>query len=572
MRFSRLLLPTLKESPADAEVISQRLMIRAGMIKKAAAGIYEILPLGLRVLRKVENIVREEMDRAGAQEVSLPVVIPSELWKESGRWEKYGPELLRVTDRHNREFCIGPTHEEVITDLVRSSVRSYRQLPLNLYQIQTKFRDEIRPRFGLMRGREFVMKDAYSFHVDDESADAEYRNMLGAYKRIFERCGLEFRAVEAESGAIGGSFSHEFMVLADTGEDEVAACGTCEYAANVERAEVSPPLEKTPAPVDKNAGVVKSVSTPHKKTVEEVSEFLGLSPSTLIKTLIYETENGPVAVLLRGNLELNEMKLERVLEVSDVNLADEETVKEVTGAPSGFAGPVGLKVPIYADYSVLDMCGAISGANEEDTHLRNVLPSRDFEATYCDLAFARSGDGCPRCDGTLTLRRGIEVGHVFKLGTKYSRAMGATFLDKNGKERPMIMGCYGIGIGRTAAASIEQNHDEAGIIWPLGLAPFAVEVLVIKVKDEPSMKAAEGIYNALTSAGVETLFDERNERAGIKFKDADLIGIPLRVTVGERNLAEGLVEIKERRTGDVVKVRVEEAVNEVQGLLKELGG
>jgi len=571
MRFSRTLIPTLKESPADAEVISQRLMIRAGMIKKAAAGIYDILPLGLRVLRKVENIVREEMDRAGAVEVSLPVVIPSELWKESGRWDKYGPELLRVTDRHNREFCIGPTHEEVITDLVKGAVRSYRQLPLNLYQIQTKFRDEIRPRFGLMRGREFVMKDAYSFHVDDESAEAGYRNMLGAYTRIFERCGLEFRAVEAESGAIGGSFSHEFMVLADTGEDEVAACDSCGYAANVERAEVRPPVETTPCPSD-DLAAIKSVSTPGQKTVDEVSGFLNITPATLIKTLIYESEKGPVAVLLRGDLELNEMKLERVLGASDICLADEDVVQEVTHAPSGFAGPVGLSVPIYADYSVLSVKEGVTGANAEDTHIQNVAPGRDFEAKYADLAFAKEGDGCPRCAGRLCIRRGIEVGHVFKLGTKYSEAMGATFLDSNGRERPMIMGCYGIGIGRTAAASIEQNHDEAGIIWPIGLAPYAVEVLVIKVKDEPSMSAAEDIYSALTDAGVETLFDDRDERAGKKFKDADLIGIPLRVIVGERNLAEGLVEVKVRATGEVKKVKVEEAVAEVQGLLKEIRG
>ncbi len=567
-----MLLPTLKESPADAEVMSQRLMVRAGMIKKVAAGIYEILPLGLRVLRKVENIVRQEMDRAGAAEVSLPVVIPSELWKESGRWDKYGPELLRVRDRHNREFCIGPTHEEVITDMVRGSVRSYRQLPLNLYQIQTKFRDEIRPRFGLMRGREFVMKDAYSFHADERCAEAEYKNMLEAYTRIFQRCGLEFRAVEAESGAIGGSFSHEFMVLTDTGEDEVAACGSCEYAANVERAEVRPPVDKEPSLSEKSINPIESVSTPGKKTVEQVSAFLGVEPAALIKTLIYDTDKGPVAALVRGDLELNEMKLARVFDVSDVALADEETVSDVTGAPSGFAGPVGLKIPIYADYSLLGMCGAVTGGNEADTHIRNVLPGRDFEATYCDLAFARTGDGCPRCEGTLTLRRGIEVGHVFKLGTKYSESMGATILDANGKERPMIMGCYGIGIGRTAAAAIEQNHDEAGIIWPPGLAPFAVEVLVIKVKDETSMSAAEGIYNELTEAGVETLFDERNVRAGIKFKDADLIGIPVRITIGERNLAEGLVEVKVRATGEENKVKVEDTVTEVQRLLKELGG
>jgi len=423
-----------------------------------------------------------------------------------------------------------------------------------------------------MRSREFVMKDAYSFHADDESAEAEYKNMLGAYMRIFERCGLEFRAVEAESGAIGGSFSHEFMVLADTGEDEVAACDTCSYAANVERAEVRAPLLKKPDSSEKNSETPVAVKTPGKKTVDEVSEFLNVSPETLIKTLIYETGKGPVAALVRGDLELNEMKLARVLEVSNLCLADEETVEKVTGAPSGFAGPVGLAVPIYADYSVMAMSGAVTGANLADTHIRNVMPGRDFEAAYSDLAFAVGGDGCPRCDGALTLRRGIEVGHVFKLGTKYSSAMGATFLDKNGKEKPIIMGCYGIGIGRTAAAAIEQNHDDAGIVWPLGLSPFDVEVLVLKANDEASMKAAEGIYTALSEAGVETLFDDRNVRAGIKFKDADLIGLPVRVVVGERNLAEGLVEVKVRRTGEVKKVRVEEALAEVQGLLGELGG
>ncbi len=568
MLYSRMLLPTLKESPADAEVLSQRLMIRAGMIKKSAAGIYDILPLGLRVLRKVESIVRQEMDRAGAQEVSLPLVIPSELWKESGRWDRYGPELLRVTDRHNREFCIGPTHEEVITDLVRGAVRSYRQLPINLYQIKTKFRDEIRPRFGLMRAREFVMKDAYSFHADEESAEREYENMLHAYTRIFERCGLEFRAVEAESGAIGGSFSHEFMVLADTGEDEVAACGKCGYAANVERAEVRAPARTAPVRPSSPSEALKTVSTPGKKTVEEVSAFLGVSESDLIKTLVYETEKGPVAALVRGDLDINEMKLSRVLGVQDVCLADEDTVKAVTGAPSGFAGPVGLKVPIYADYSVLSISSGVTGANEADAHLRNVAPWRDFEAQYEDLAFARTGDGCPRCEGTLELRRGIEVGHVFKLGKKYSEAMGAVFLDANGKEQPMIMGCYGIGIGRTAAASIEQNHDDAGIIWPTGLAPFGVEVLAVNAGHEATVSEAGRIYDELQKAGVEVLFDERDIRAGIKFKDADLIGIPVRITVGERNLAKGLVEIKNRRTGEVCKVKTEEAVKKARGLLE----
>jgi len=566
-----MLLPTLKESPADAEVVSQRLMMRAGMIKKVAAGIYEVLPLGVRVLRKVEKIVREEMDRAGAQEVSLPIVIPAELWKESGRWEKYGPELLRFMDRHNREFCMGPTHEEVITDLVRGTVRSYRQLPINLYQIKTKFRDEIRPRFGLMRAREFVMKDAYSFHADEESAEREYGNMLAAYTRIFERCGLEFRAVEAESGAIGGSFSHEFMVLAETGEDEVAACDTCGYAANVERAEVRPPADASPKNPSACKDPLKTVRTPGKKTVEEVSGFLGVEPSRLIKTLVYETEKGPVAALVRGDLDINEMKLARAVGVPDVRLADEDTVREVTGAPSGFAGPVGLKAPIYADYSVLSVTSGVTGANEADAHLLNVVPGRDFEAAYADLAFARTGDGCPRCDGTLVLRRGIEVGHVFKLGTKYSEAMGAVFLDAEGKERPMIMGCYGIGIGRTAAASIEQNHDDSGIIWPTGLSPFGVEVLAVNARSGASMEAAGRIYDELQESGIEVLFDDRDIRAGIKFKDADLLGIPLRITIGDRNLEKGLVELKSRRTGEMRTVKTEEASKEAMRLLEELG-
>jgi len=567
-----MLLPTLKESPADAEVLSQRLMMRAGMIKKVAAGIYEILPLGTRVLRKVETIVRQEMDRAGAQEVSLPIVIPAELWMESGRWDKYGPELLRFRDRHQREFCMGPTHEEVITDLVRGTVRSYRQLPINLYQIKTKFRDEIRPRFGLMRAREFVMKDAYSFHADEESAEREYENMLAAYTRIFERCGLEFRAVEAESGAIGGSFSHEFMVLAETGEDEVAACDTCGYAANVERAEVRPPAKMSPVTQGVEAGQPQRVRTPGKKTVEEVSAFLGVRPSVLIKTLVYETDKGPVVALVRGDLDINEMKLARALGVSEVRLADEDTVRSVTGAPSGFAGPVGLKGPIYADYSVLSISSGVTGANEPDAHLRNVVPGRDFEARYTDIAFARTGDGCPRCEGALVLRRGIEVGHVFKLGTKYSEAMGAVFLDADGKERPMIMGCYGIGIGRTAAASIEQNHDDSGIIWPTGLAPFGVEVLVVNARSGPAMEAAVEIYEELKGLGVEVLFDDRDIRAGIKFKDADLLGIPLRLTIGERNLEKGLVEIKTRASGEERTVGREEAAVEAVRLLGELAG
>ncbi|MBI5827772.1 MAG: proline--tRNA ligase [Deltaproteobacteria bacterium] len=564
MRFSRMLLPTLKEPPSDAEVVSQRLMMRAGMIRKVAAGIYNLLPLGLKTIRKVEAIVRDEMDLAGAQEVLMPMVVPSELWKESGRWDEYGKELLRLVDRHGREFCLGPTHEEVITDLVRREVRSYRELPLNLYQIQTKFRDEIRPRFGLMRGREFIMKDAYSFHATDESAEDEYRNMHAAYSRIFERCGLDFKAVEAETGAIGGRFSHEFHVLADTGEDAIASCRSCDYAANVERAEIRP----GEAPGGSSEGKpLERVNTPGKRSVEEVSAYLKVGPERLIKTLIYETDRGLIAALVRGDREINEMKLKRALECATLRLADEASVTASTGAPVGFAGPVNLKLPVYADFSVREVRNGVTGANEADAHLINVSPERDFRAVYVDIRNAADNDGCPRCNGVLEIKRGIEVGHIFKLGVKYSYSMGASFLDEAGKERPIIMGCYGIGIGRTAAAAIEQNHDAAGIIWPAPLAPFDCEIVPVNVNDAQTMRVSTEIYDAL-GKDCDVLIDDRDERAGVKFKDADLIGIPLRITVGERNLKQGQVELKERKGAGVSLVKVEDAVEAARGMLK----
>ncbi|MBE7413939.1 MAG: proline--tRNA ligase [Deltaproteobacteria bacterium] len=563
MRYSRMLLPTLKESPADAEVISQKLMIRAGMIRKVAAGIYNLLPLGHRVVRKVEAIVREEMNRAGAQEVLMPMVVPAELWQESGRWDAYGKELLRLKDRHEREFCLGPTHEEVITDMVRREVRSYRELPLNLYQIQTKFRDEIRPRFGLMRGREFIMKDAYSFHATPESLDREYENMHRAYTRIFERCALQFRAVEAETGAIGGRFSHEFMVLADSGEDSIASCTRCGYAANIERAEVREPHPERPL----GELPVERVSTPGMRTIEEVSAFLKAAPSAMIKTLIYETDRGIVAALVRGDHQLNEFKFRNALNAAWVRLADEAAVERATGAPAGFAGPVRLKVPVYADHAVRRIFDGVTGANEKDAHLVHVSAARDFPgASYADIRNALAGDMCPRCEGAFEIRRGIEVGHIFKLGTKYSEAMGATFLDEEGRERPAIMGCYGIGVGRTAAAAIEQNHDEAGIIWPGPLAPFDCEVLPVNVNDEGTKKTAEALYERLSSE-LEVLLDDRDERAGVKFKDADLIGIPVRVVVGERNLKQGKVELKVRKTGETKLVGIEEVSAEVGRVL-----
>ena len=567
MRFSKMFLPTLKEAPSDTEIVSHRLMTRAGMIRRVAAGIYNYLPIGLRVIRKVENIVREEMNRAGAQEVVMPMVIPSELWQESGRWDIYGKELLRIKDRHERDFCLGPTHEEVITDMVKKEVRSYRELPLNLYQIQAKFRDEIRPRFGLMRGREFIMKDAYSFHATEEDAEKEYQNMYNTYCRIFERCGLKFRAVEAETGAIGGRFSHEFMVLADTGEDSIASCNKCSYAANVEKAEIKGQGSRVKGQGEEKP--LEKVSTPGMKTVEEVSRFLKTTPQKLIKTLIYNSDKGVFAVLVRGDYELNEAKLKRLIDAEWLNLADEETVRKTTHAPSGFAGPIGLKTRIFADHSVQTIINGITGANEADAHFINVNHERDFNIdSFADLRVVVKGDLCPRCSGMLEIFRGIEVGHVFKLGTKYSEAMGATFLNEKGIAQPMIMGCYGIGIGRTAAASIEQNHDEKGIIWPMPLAPFHVHLVPVNVKDKPTMDAAETIYKALAEAEVDVLMDDRDERAGVKFNDADLIGIPIRLTIGNKTLKENSAEMKMRNSNDVSLIRLDEVKKKVLEIVK----
>ncbi len=570
MFFSKLFAPTLRESPADAEVISHQLMIRAGMIRKVAAGIYNLLPLGTLVMQNVERIVREELTRAGAQEVVMPVVIPSELWRESGRWEEYGKELLRVKDRHGRDFCLGPTHEEVVTDMVRRDVKSYKGLPLNLYQIQTKFRDEIRPRFGLMRGREFVMKDAYSFHANEESAKEEYDKMFEAYSNIFRRCGLKFRAVEADSGNIGGSFSHEFMVLADTGEDEVVSCNSCDYAANTERAELKDHVSgqadhikaqaETPEP--------KEVSTPGKKTIEEVSGLLGVPASKFIKTLVYDTDNGPVVALVRGLRNINEAKLRRAAGVARAELATDAVVEEITGAPRGFAGPVGLgDVRIIADFDIRAITEGVTGANKVDTHLLNVLPGRDFTAEYADLRTVEGLDKCPRCDkGRFEIHRGIEVGHIFMLGTKYSEAMDCTFIDEDGKSKPMIMGCYGIGIGRTAAAAIEQNHDDNGIKWPVPLAPYHVAVVLVDIKNDDLMEIATSLYYGLMDRGIPALLDERNERPGVRFKDIDLIGIPVRVTISKKTAAEESVEIK-ARGGEMDLFKYDKTMEEIYRLL-----
>ena len=548
MRYSQYLLPTLKETPSDAEVISHQLMLRSGMIRKVAAGIYNYLPLGLRSIRKVEQIVREEMNRAGAMELLMPMVVPAELWQESKRWEQYGKELLRFKDRKAAEFCLGPTHEEVITDIVRNTVRSYRQLPLNLYQIQGKFRDEIRPRFGLMRGREFIMKDAYSFDLEEAGADRAYEKMYQAYRRIFTRCGLKFRAVEADTGNIGGSSSHEFMVLADSGEDAIVSCNSCEYAANVEKAELTYVDGTAPAP----QATLEQVATPARKSIEEVAEFLKIPAQRLVKTLIVQTDaDETVAVLLRGDRELNMIKLMRLLGCNWAELASDETVVKVTGAPAGFAGPVGLKLRILADLEVRTMADFVVGANAKDAHYTGVNLDRDFQVeAFADLRQAVAGDPCPRCQGQLEVWRGIEVGHVFKLGTKYSDALGATVLDDQGQERVLFMGCYGIGIGRTVAAAVEQNYDQNGIIWPLPIAPFQVLVTVVNPNQTEVAQAAEAIYAELQEAGVEVLYDDRDERPGSKFKDADLIGIPLRLTVGARGLQDGVVELQERATGE----------------------
>jgi prolyl-tRNA synthetase len=525
-------------------------MLRAGLIRKVAAGIYTYLPLGLRIIRKVEQIVREEMNRAGGQELLMPIASPAELWKETGRWDYYGKELIRFKDRHERDFCLGPTHEEVITDLFRREVRSYRQLPLNFYQIQTKFRDEIRPRFGLMRGREFIMKDAYSFDKDEAGARLSYQKMYDAYHRVFSRCGLNFRAVEADTGLIGGTSSHEFMVLADTGEETIVYSESGTYAANVERAEVLPPDHET----NEELRPLQTISTPGCRTVEEVTKFLNIDASQLVKTLLYSTKADTVAVLIRGDHDANEIKLKRLLGVTDLELAGPATVELVTGAPVGFAGPVGLKVRIVADYAIKGAKNVVVGGNRLDTHLVDVNCPRDFHVEqYADLRNARAGDPSPRKDGVLKTTKGIEVGHVFMLGTKYSQAMNASFLDPHGKECLAVMGCYGIGIGRTAAAAVEQNHDDKGIVWPFPIAPFHVHLISLG-QSKAAVDAAVSLYHALEAAGLEVLWDDRDERAGVKFNDADLIGAPYQVIVGDKGLAEGLLEVKSRNTGLKTKI------------------
>ena len=551
MRTSNFLIATQKETPADAEVISHQLMLRAGLIRKLASGLYTWLPLGLRVLRKVENIVRQEMDRSGAQEVCMPVVQPAELWQESGRWEQYGPELLRIQDRHQRDFCLGPTHEEVITDLVRHEIRSYKQLPINLYQIQTKVRDEIRPRFGIMRSREFLMKDAYSFHIDQPSLQQTYDAMHRAYSNIFTRLGLEFRPVIADTGSIGGSASHEFHVLANSGEDDIAFSDSSDYAANVEMAEALAPSGERPAP----AAQLAEVATPGVKTIEELADFLSIAPATTIKTLVVngDEEGQMVALVLRGDHQLNAIKAEKLPGIaSPLQLADEEQVRAISGAGFGSLGPVGLDLPIVVDRSAAQLADFICGANRDDLHLSGVNWERDCPMPRVeDLRAVMAGDPSPDGQGHLHIKRGIEVGHIFQLGTKYSEAMDARVLDENGKNVTMTMGCYGIGVSRIVASAIEQNHDDKGIIWPASMAPFQLAVVPLNMqKSETVAACAEELYQQLQAAGVDVLMDDRNERPGVKFADMELIGIPHRIVIGDRALAEGNIEYKGRKDAE----------------------
>jgi prolyl-tRNA synthetase len=571
MRYSNYFIPTLKDDPSDAEVVSHKLMIRGGMIRKLAAGIYNYLPLGLRSIGKVEAIVREEMNKAGAIELLMPAVLPGELWEESGRWDYYGKELLRFKDRADREFCIGPTHEEIITDIVRRDISSYKQLPVNLYQIQTKFRDEIRPRFGVMRAREFIMKDAYSFDATVEGAEKSYWSMYEAYTRIFERCGLEFRAVLADTGNIGGNFSHEFMVLAPTGEDIIMSCDKCDYAANLELAEIGG-QEVAEYISEESSDSIKEVHTPNLKSVEEVAQQLNVKPSNLIKTMIVEVDGNLIAALVRGDYELSLTKLRKSLGAEIVELATPDQILEATGGPMGFSGPVGLKIRKVADISVKTMGTSVTGANKADYHVINVTLGKDFEINeFYDIRVASDGDKCPKCDGgSLISTRGIEVGHVFMLGTKYSEAMNATFVDSDGKEKPFIMGCYGIGIGRTVAAAIEQNHDESGMIFPKSLAPFQVTVLPLKIKDERILAESERIYSELIEAGYEAIIDDRDVGPGFKFKDAELIGIPIIVAVGPRTIKDDEAEVKVRKTGDSRNIKLKEVVKEVSELLASI--
>ncbi|PEI56964.1 proline--tRNA ligase [Priestia aryabhattai] len=563
MRQSSTLIPTLREVPADADIKSHQLLLRAGYMRQNASGVYSFLPLGKRVLQKVEQIVREEMDRAGSVELLMPALQQAELWQESGRWYSYGPELMRMKDRHGREFALGATHEEVITSLLRDEVKSYKRLPLNLYQIQTKFRDEKRPRFGLLRGREFIMKDAYSFHASQESLDEVYDKMFAAYSRIFERCGLNFRAVIADSGAMGGKDTHEFMVLSEIGEDTIAYSDTSSYAANVEMAPVVNTYEKS----DEAEKELTKVETPNQHSIEDVAVFLNVEATSCIKSLLFKVDDRFVLVLVRGDHEVNDIKVKNYFEASVVELATPEETKEALKCAVGSVGPIGVSdsVEVVADHAVKAIVNGVCGANEEGYHYTNVN-ERNFNATYEDFRFIQEGDQSPDGQGVIKFAKGIEVGHVFKLGTRYSEAMGATYLDENGRSQPMIMGCYGIGVSRTVAAIAEQFNDENGLLWPEAVTPYQVHVIPVNVKNDEQRELGEKLYNELLDNRFEVLLDDRQERAGVKFADSDLIGLPVRVTVGKR-ASEGIVEVKVRKTGESLEVSVDNLVSTVKELL-----
>ena len=570
MRATNLYAPTLRNTPAEAEIASHQLMYRAGLIRKSAGGMYSYLPLAWRTIRKIERIIREEMDAAGGQEIMMPILQPSELWEESGRWGAYGAEMIRVKDRHDREFCMGPTHEEMITALVRDELRSYKQLPVLLYQIQDKFRDERRPRFGVMRSREFIMKDLYSFDKDIEGMNESYRKMSVAYTNIFTRCGLDFRAVEADSGAIGGGHSEEFTVLAPEGESRIACCDACSYAASDEKAALRP----IDAP-DEAELPLEKVATPHTSTIALLAEYLKIPVEKTIKAVAYQTEdNTLILAFLRGDHEVNEIKLANAVPgARELRMADEDAIRAVGGCP-GFMSPIGIKegTHIVVDETAMRMHNAVSGANEADFHYMNVNPKRDFGAvTVADIRLVEEGDACPVCEqGHLHIGRGIEAGQIFALGTKYSAAMGATFLDEAGKAQPLQMGCYGIGVGRTMAAAIEQNHDEHGIIWPRAIAPYEVVVVAVNAKVEEQLAYAEEIYEELRAAGIDVLLDDRRERAGVKFNDCDLIGYPVRIAIGPKTLENGSIEVKLRRTGELVNFARDTYLKGVQDMLAAL--
>ncbi|HMQ11571.1 MAG TPA: proline--tRNA ligase [Oligoflexia bacterium] len=569
MKFSQFFCPTQKEVPAEAEIVSHQLMLRAGMIRQLAAGIYDVLPLGLKVFRKVEQLVREEMNAAGAMEVSLPAIHPKELWEESGRWESTGKELLRIKDRKDRDYCFAPTHEEAITDLVRREIQSYKQLPVNLYQIQTKFRDEVRPRFGVMRSREFTMKDAYSFDVSSEAADESYQKMFKAYQNIFTRCGVRFKAVEADSGNIGGQLSQEFMVMAQTGEDAVLVCSNCDYAANSEKADAF--IDQTVN--NPNKIEQKKIHTPDMKKTKEVADFLNIELNTVLKTLIVEVDSKFYAVVLPGDRELNEIALLRYLKGQHMRLPEEEKVKQLVGVYPGSIGPQNLKTEqlaaVIVDKFIVKDQAYTSGANEQGYHTSGVVAGQDFNLDHhVLLSEVKAGDACPKCKNPINIERGIEVGHVFKLGTKYSESLGANFLDEDGKQKPMVMGCYGIGIARTAAAAIEQNHDEYGIVWPKALAPFDIYLISTDSKPGQVQDTADTLYEQLKSLGYDVLYDDRKMGAGGKFKDADLLGIPVQITVGAKALAEGKVEIKQRTEQEKKLINPDQLKDVLQGIFK----